>query len=490
MWVDAICINQDDLEERSQQVLLMREIYSKSSGLFVWLGEDINLCGTAFDYILNALDEFGYPPGPDVHNTSLVKELVEDALMNLTDEVSSSLDHLFSNSWFRRAWTFQEILCASEPEVFAGDRSIPYEDVVNFVQLFCDFGLAGLSSNPLAKLAMGQIKTMRAYRDRPTTLLELAAITRPRDATDPRDKLYSLTATASDSAVFPYQPNYHVAVNTLYKDFTVAWIAEYEGINVLDLCVYVEDNLERPSWVPNFADSKHIVELIDTLEEHFEACGPCDESKKISIRNDTLSTPGLLLESIAISASRSLNIENGQVSILNRIAEGALAIFYLVREAYQMAFMSCWNVPESIRTQAFWRTLLGGNWIDNCRLRQHHEANFNSYWEYLQQFDPDGEPVQKSDDYDLFNVNNLDIRVTKMARGRRFCMSESGRMGWIPEAGKKGDVISVLYGSFLPVLLRPKGKAYEVIGTCYIHGIMDGEAVAAAQEPMQQIELV
>lgn len=337
---------------------------------------------------------------------------------------------------------------------------------------------------------MGQIATMRAYRDRSNTLLDLAAITRSRDATDPRDKLYSLIAIASDSAILPYQPNYHVAASRLYQDFTVAWIAEYQSINVLYLCDYVEDSLERPSWVPNIADSKHMIELINTQEDSFEAFGPCDESKKISVRSNTLSTPGLLLESIAIPASRSLKTETSPGSIQNRLAERALSEFYLVQEAFQMAFMSCWNVPESIRTQALWRTLLGGNWIDHCRLRQHHEANFNSYWELIQQLDPDAEPVQISDDYDLLNASNVELRVFTMAGGRRFCMSESGRMGWIPEAGKKGDVISVLYGCSLPVLLRPKGNAYEVIGTCYIHGIMDGEAVAAAREPMQQIDLV
>lgn len=83
----------------------MREIYSKSSRLFVWLGVDA--CGMAFDYILKALDEFGYPPGPDVHDTKLMNELVTNALFNLTDEVSSSLDQFFGNDWFRRAWTFQ-----------------------------------------------------------------------------------------------------------------------------------------------------------------------------------------------------------------------------------------------------------------------------------------------------------------------------------------------------------------------------------------------
>lgn len=39
-WVDAICINQDDLEERSAQVQIMPQIYSKASCVIVWLGDD------------------------------------------------------------------------------------------------------------------------------------------------------------------------------------------------------------------------------------------------------------------------------------------------------------------------------------------------------------------------------------------------------------------------------------------------------------------
>ncbi|KUJ08711.1 HET-domain-containing protein, partial [Mollisia scopiformis] len=40
VWIDAICVNQEDLNERSQQVQLMREIYSQAWRVVVWLGED------------------------------------------------------------------------------------------------------------------------------------------------------------------------------------------------------------------------------------------------------------------------------------------------------------------------------------------------------------------------------------------------------------------------------------------------------------------
>jgi hypothetical protein len=40
LWIDAICINQANLDERSQQVQLMRDIYSGASCVVVWLGEE------------------------------------------------------------------------------------------------------------------------------------------------------------------------------------------------------------------------------------------------------------------------------------------------------------------------------------------------------------------------------------------------------------------------------------------------------------------
>jgi hypothetical protein len=40
IWIDAVCINQDDLEERSQQVAMMGDIYGNTKRTLVWLSED------------------------------------------------------------------------------------------------------------------------------------------------------------------------------------------------------------------------------------------------------------------------------------------------------------------------------------------------------------------------------------------------------------------------------------------------------------------
>ena len=39
-WIDSICINQEDDEERTQQVSIMRMIYQQASKVTIWLGEE------------------------------------------------------------------------------------------------------------------------------------------------------------------------------------------------------------------------------------------------------------------------------------------------------------------------------------------------------------------------------------------------------------------------------------------------------------------
>lgn len=40
LWIDAICIDQSNLEERSAQVQLMRTIFSRAERVYLWLGEE------------------------------------------------------------------------------------------------------------------------------------------------------------------------------------------------------------------------------------------------------------------------------------------------------------------------------------------------------------------------------------------------------------------------------------------------------------------
>lgn len=43
LWIDAICINQDDIAEKNSQVAMMAEIYKKATRVNIWLGESNRL---------------------------------------------------------------------------------------------------------------------------------------------------------------------------------------------------------------------------------------------------------------------------------------------------------------------------------------------------------------------------------------------------------------------------------------------------------------
>ena len=55
LWVDALCINQEDSKEKSHQIQKMRHIYRRASGVLVWLGNEADRS----DEAMLLLEEFG-----------------------------------------------------------------------------------------------------------------------------------------------------------------------------------------------------------------------------------------------------------------------------------------------------------------------------------------------------------------------------------------------------------------------------------------------
>ena len=136
MWADAICINQEDLAERSQQVLLMQEIYSKSAQMRIWLGGESKFCSEAFRYMSDVLDIFGFPPEPDTEDeeqNTAVRDMKAAACDRSTEESLAGLDELFHNPWFRWAWTFQELICGSNAEISIGRLTVALDTVSDWV---------------------------------------------------------------------------------------------------------------------------------------------------------------------------------------------------------------------------------------------------------------------------------------------------------------------------------------------------------------------
>lgn len=85
IWIDALCINQNNPEERGQQVQLMAMIFSKAHRVLVWLGKAAhNVEGALEDIQRAAIEE-----STEVSN----KKMDEKAIFNL-----------LQRQWFQRIW--------------------------------------------------------------------------------------------------------------------------------------------------------------------------------------------------------------------------------------------------------------------------------------------------------------------------------------------------------------------------------------------------
>lgn len=133
IWIDTLCINQEDLQERPHQVLLMKEIYSSTRRVAVWIGEDHNgQAAEALTIIKEAANECSLElkkPSSRVglevffnvkHEAFLSPKWVAaikgrdfPALPELYDYETPSpwnaLAWILDRDWFKRVWVLQEV---------------------------------------------------------------------------------------------------------------------------------------------------------------------------------------------------------------------------------------------------------------------------------------------------------------------------------------------------------------------------------------------
>ena len=119
LWVDAICINQNDSEDKSVQVSMMGGIYASATRTIVWLGEKSAQSDVAMEFIHSMRDDsYGYDTEPDQILTRAITELM-------------------GREWWTRVWVIQEALLSRRVIVMCGNKEV---DLVYFIQLIDDKG--------------------------------------------------------------------------------------------------------------------------------------------------------------------------------------------------------------------------------------------------------------------------------------------------------------------------------------------------------------
>ncbi|KAL8410372.1 hypothetical protein RB596_000181 [Gaeumannomyces avenae] len=206
LWVDAICINQDDNAEKERQVRSMAEIYAKASRVIVWLGEASDNGDQALEAIRMAAQK--------QHTNSAINEpnpqttSAQDLMKSSNEANQQAILRLLQRPWFQRIWVLQEVAAARHILIKCGSTEIDG-------YAFCS-GISALKpcqSDPelnslirsVAYLITGAGFRPR-YENKPVgrfslgirPLCELVDMYHGRKATDRRDKVYALLGMSSD----------------------------------------------------------------------------------------------------------------------------------------------------------------------------------------------------------------------------------------------------------------------------------------------------
>ena len=298
LWVDAICINQDDMIERNHQVGLMAQIYSRATLVITWVGppdEDaravLGLISKLKPIVVHWRSEghkLLYP-----HNSNYLFE--KTGVSMVTPQEWEALISFYERQYFSRAWIVQEIALAKGAILMLGHHFIHWNDLMDLSVMMVNFrwipilekyrrpsmdaekprltlGAPALYSRvrqlfkEYSPSERGQLQKSRTYSDTRMSYILLEHLlyeSRFFRATDPRDKIFAFLSIVShvsgamDSTTDLLRPDYRLPARKVFLDVTREIATKTDSVSVLSL-IDLNSKLisDLPTWVPDYSASK------------------------------------------------------------------------------------------------------------------------------------------------------------------------------------------------------------------------------------------
>ncbi|ERS97523.1 hypothetical protein HMPREF1624_05692 [Sporothrix schenckii ATCC 58251] len=261
-WIDAICINQSDVEERNRQVRIMDQIYFRATEVVVWLGK--------------AYERFEVPVRPESGAQSDDWDGITTATNNNTNDrgVGTAVHsgrNAYGRQWelcgqlqvdpyWERVWILQEITKAWTLHVHFGRRSsYTWDEFLVFLRSNTrrEDARAGQQAGPLWLHESLRAKDQRGAH----TLIELLHDHRLAKCADRHDKVYGLLGMATNGSGFPIDYNkslFDVWVDTMVflngkRLLTAEHNVVFVGQLVREILQVADSDLRLPSLVAGSA---------------------------------------------------------------------------------------------------------------------------------------------------------------------------------------------------------------------------------------------
>jgi hypothetical protein len=493
LWIDQICINQNDIQERGAQVQLMRDVYQKAISTIVWLGEpkdadDLPVLADLISLLQsNTLseEEIGagvpavkeqYPRMRDVpklhrqkvqedHDKSFMGEHVRAGTDPECTPIQArrhlAVARLFDQPWFTRAWIVQEVLVSRNLGVLYGPMSIPF-DMLDRLGSAVQHVILDTVGWPHAL----HIKT-RGYHafsklTHANRLFEhdgcpaknflsfLFDIQETFTSTDSRDKIFAFLGLKRNLEPPVVLPDYSKNAAEVFADAAISFIQASSTLDVLGLvegnekwlCKCQNQIPNLPSWAPNWTQKFHGVRPFYFVDfpNQFRSCRGYKHEYVDS------GVPGRLL----VKGKQVASIQ----SIFPVSFDGKNSYFGGLRNLLQLGKIMA-SIPESSYTgdlkSALLRTLLADGGFG-------HEQPLSFSIEQILDVIDREEFLKASRIVDADDLLKK-VRGWSLILQRKRCFMADGAGGLTFGLGffyiMPGDVVCILYGSSVPFVLRP-----------------------------------
>ena len=530
LWVDAICINQQDTFEKNQQAALMRYIYSSASNVLIWLGEESENSRAAFQLLQHVLAAKWMDELQGLEKRDLWD--VDDNPYNLpltTNPIWYDLFAIIRRPWFRRAWVIQELAMAPRATVMCGNFTILWDELD---QVFKYLAAGGLATT-FAPVALNHFLVLSHAREvvkSRATQPDLHVLMRHRQtfASDPRDKIFAfggLCSAARDDKL-AIRPDYGNDTVDIYTVFAVRTLQNSHNLDILSIPRVQESSVSGnlPSWVPDWSVFDQATSLqgweADAKQEwiirpKFAATGL---SKCKPIFNNThtrLGLRGAIVDRVMFAAPECVTYpdQDGlmKTNDIKLIISSQKVLKKMEDISWCRVFWKQYPTGEKIM-DVYWQTLLAGMIFGSFEVTReifHRWDRANMQFRLIQFVRLDSPWFFKTVhyiimlictiasyfgwiaviDYMVYFTPETTFRtLASPLLNRCLFRTEAGFIGLGPRL-IRGDVdedyVALCEGGALPLIVRRKGDDWEVIGDCYVHGWMNGELYEIAKKDMK-----
>ncbi|KAF5551672.1 integral membrane protein [Fusarium mexicanum] len=544
LWIDAICINQSDVDERNSQVRLMGCIYSSASCVVSWLG----LEDDPIDYVeqmrkARSLIELVRPCSTDDLFALLsdspskgdLEEVFEDGLYSLQLVIG---ERKYRPPYWRRAWIIQEVslarvwklqsgaLCISERDIqavmeilqdpriktlmkkkYQARRLRALISLNSFVSVSVYRGI--LSSSDASELAITSPNWETSALRTPRTqgswhLLSLLRHSWLRLCADPRDKVFSILAASDmkDSHFERLKIDYTKSISRVYTDSVKAIIETSSSLDVLSYVSAADRtrSLDLPSWVPNWETYKTPV-IADRPISYDRQRAMGNTVARVSFQQcsgkEILLASGICFGTVVGLRDPLINVDAERMGDKARTAN--LEYLSLYRQLP--------SVFNQLSASALPNRLSGASFRRTCSLGLLGHKLDDSFGELLDELSlesSDNEDAPVSNVEDL--IKRFGYRYRTMASAlvnRSIFLVEPTNLGktqlsyeiGIGEAAavQKSDLVCLLEGCGTPLILRPMGSQHVVVCAAYVDSLMTGLGLSYMKEGLfeaQRFQLI